>query len=73
MTFGTRKSIVWKSWRRRKLDIDLTYKVFQMKGAELIRTVSSSTPFESYGSNESNSQITSIVNIMLLNRAQRLQ
>lgn len=73
MTLGTRKSIVWKSWRRRKLEIDLTYKVFQMKGAEPIKTVSLSTPFESYGSNEPNSQTTSIANIMLLHRAQRLQ
>jgi hypothetical protein len=49
MTFGKRKSIVWKSWRRRKLKTDLTYEAFQMKGTELIMKVSPSTPFEDYG------------------------
>ena len=73
MTIGIRRDIVWKSWRKRKLKIDLTYRVFQMKGTESIRAISPSTPFDNYGSNEPNLQITSIVNIMLLHRAQRMQ
>jgi hypothetical protein len=71
-TLSPRKSIVWKSWGRRKLKIDLTEKISPLRSIGPIVTVSPRIPVEDLGSNEPNAQTTRIADIILLHRAQRL-
>jgi hypothetical protein len=73
MTLGTRKSTIWRSWGRRKLNIDLTDKVFQLNDIEPVTTVSPRIQVGDLGSSEPDAQITRIADIILLHRAQRLQ
>jgi len=73
MVFRVRNGLGLKSLGRGKLAVNLTEKAFPLRAIGSITVIAAYTPLEITGKAQANAQIPTIIDMMLLRRAQMLQ
>ncbi len=73
MVFRVRSGLGLKSWGREKLAVNVTERAFQIGVTRSIIVIAAYTPREITGKAQASAQISGIIDMMLLRRAQILQ